>query len=313
MKKLLTNRPTVVKLLFIACIGAAASTYVSAPFALLGGFLFTLFFGHPLPALGTHLTSLLLKVSVVGLGFSMNAYSAMKVGGDGLYLTIGSIVTVLVLGAIVGRAFGLPTKMSYLVSSGTAICGGSAIAAIAPTVEANEREISVALGVVFLLNSVALFVFPIVGHFLQMSQHDFGLWSAIAIHDTSSVVGAASAYGQEALTVATTVKLARALWIIPLAIFSIFIFGSKSKKVKIPWFIGLFILAMLANTYIAGVAVVSPYIFVAAKSMLVVTLFLIGASLSIQSIRSTGIKPLLLGIVLWIVISMLSLVAILSY
>lgn len=310
VKKLLANKPTVVKILFVICVAACASSFVAAPFALLGGFLFTLFFGHPLPALGTRATSMLLKVSVVGLGFSMNAHSALEAGKDGLYLTIGSIILVLTLGWLLGRAFKLPTKMSYLVSSGTAICGGSAIAAVAPTVNANEREISVALGVVFLLNSVALFVFPAVGHMLDLNQHDFGLWSAIAIHDTSSVVGAASAYGEEAMVVATTVKLARALWIIPLAIFSTFIFHSKNKKIKIPWFIGFFILAMLANTYIPMVGAASPFIFVAAKSMLVVTLFLIGASLSVESIKETGIKPLLLGSILWIVISALSLLII---
>ncbi len=304
------KKQTLIKILFILCIAATASSYISAPIALLMGFLFTLFFGHPFEALGSKATSLLLKVSVVGLGFSMNAYSALEVGKDGFWLTIGSIILILTLGFFIGRALKIPTKMSYLVSSGTAICGGSAIAAVAPTVRANDNEISVALAVVFILNSVALFVFPVLGHIFDLSQFQFGMWSAIAIHDTSSVVGAAASYGEEALQVATTVKLARALWIIPLSIFSIFIFPSGNKKIKIPWFIGFFILAMLANTFIDGVSVVSPYILVAAKSMLIVTLFLIGASLSISSIKDVGFKPLILGVSLWIIISILSLLAI---
>ena len=197
----------------------------------------------------------------------------------------------------------MPRKSSHLVASGTAICGGSAIAAVAPAVNASEKEISVSLGVVFLLNAVALVVFPFIGHLLGLSQHQFGLWSAIAIHDTSSVVGAASAYGNEALEVATTVKLARALWIIPVSLLSAFLFKNKGKKISIPWFILFFILAMLANSYLPGISTVAPAI----------TLFLIGAGLSVEKIKSVGWKPLILGIILWITVSILSLLVIMHY
>lgn len=302
---------TLKKFLFGVAILACASTFVPAPFALLGGFLFTLFFAHPFAELGGRLTSLLLKVSVVGLGFSMDVHSAFAAGKDGFSMTICSIVLVLCLGALLGRLLKIPVKTSYLISSGTAICGGSAIAAVAPAVKADARDISVSLGVVFLLNSLALFIFPSIGHLLSLTEHQFGLWCAIAIHDTSSVVGAASTYGEQALQVATTVKLARALWIIPLAIFSIFIFRSKSKSISVPYFIGFFILAIIVNTYLPGVELVAPYIVIVSKSLLVVTLFLIGASLSVDSIVQAGIKPLIQGIILWIVISALSLLAIL--
>ena len=203
----------------------------------------------------------------------------------------------------------MPRKSSHLVASGTAICGGSAIAAVAPAVNASEKEISVSLGVVFLLNAVALVVFPFIG----LSQHQFGLWSAIAIHDTSSVVGAASAYGNEALEVATTVKLARALWIIPVSLLSAFLFKNKGKKISIPWFILFFILAMLANSYLPGISTVAPAITAISKSALVVTLFLIGAGLSVEKIKSVGWKPLILGIILWITVSILSLLVIMHY
>lgn len=206
----------------------------------------------------------------------------------------------------------MPRKASHLVASGTAICGGSAIAAVAPAVNANEKEISVSLGVVFFLNAIALVLFPFAGHMLGLTQHQFGMWSAIAIHDTSSVVGAASAYGIEALQVATTVKLARALWIIPVSILSAFLFKSKGKKIAVPWFIFFFILAMLANSYLPFVAGFAPAVTSVSKAALVVTLFLIGAGLSMEKIKSVGWKPLILGVVLWVVVSVLSLFVILN-
>jgi len=210
-----------------------------------------------------------------------------------------------------GKWLNIEKKTSYLISSGTAICGGSAIAAISPIIKAEEKQISVALGCIFILNSIALFIFPVIGHYLNLSQTQFGLWCAIAIHDTSSVVGAASKYGQHALEVATTVKLARALWIIPVAFMSTFIFKNKSKTVSIPYFIGLFIVAMIANTYIAPVAVISPYLVTVAKAGLTLTLFLIGAGLSRKVLLSVGFKPLLQGVVLWMVISVTALYAVL--
>ena len=299
------------KALFILIAALCASTFVPAPAALVGGFLFTLLWGHPFPKVGHKVSSLLLKASVVGLGFGMNVSSALQAGREGLWLTIVSITGVLTLGYFLGRALHLPRRLAHLTASGTAICGGSAIAAVAPAVDAKPREVSISLGVVFLLNSIALILFPILGHLLGLSQHQFGLWSAIAIHDTSSVVGAASAYGEEALRVATTVKLARALWIIPVSLLSVWLFRSRGHKVAVPWFIFLFIGALLLHSYLPQMAPLGAMVFKASKAMLVVTLFLIGSSLSVASIREAGVRPLILGITLWIVVSILSLVAIL--
>ena len=298
--------PAARKALFVLCVVLCATPYLSAPIALLGGFLFTFLLGHPFPKLSGKATGLLLKASVVGLGFGMNVHSALQVGREGLWLTIASISTVLILGYVIGRWLHMRRKMSHLVASGTAICGGSAIA-----VKANEKETSVSLGVVFLLNSLALLLFPILGHWLGLTQHQFGLWSAIAIHDTSSVVGASSAYGAEALNVATTVKLARALWIIPVSLLSALLFRSSGKKISIPWFIGFFIIAMLMNSYLPFVSVFNTQVVAISKAALVVTLFLIGSSLSVEKIRSVGFRPLVLGILLWIVVSVGSLFAIL--
>lgn len=312
MDKKTTKREVITKAGFILAIVLCATPYVTAPIALVGGFLFTLFFGHPFAKLNHKATNVLLKASVVGLGFGMNVESAMSVGREGFGLTVASITLVLTLGYVVGGWLKMPRKASHLVASGTAICGGSAIAAVAPAVNANEKEISVSLGVVFLLNAIALVLFPFVGHLLGLSQHQFGMWSAIAIHDTSSVVGAASAYGSEALQVATTVKLARALWIIPVSLLSAFLFKSKGKKITIPWFILFFILAMLANSYLPFVSSFAPAITSISKAALVVTLFLIGAGLSIEKIKSVGWKPLILGVVLWFTVSVLSLVVIIN-
>jgi uncharacterized integral membrane protein (TIGR00698 family) len=234
----------------------------------------------------------------------------MQAGREGILFTIASITGTLLLGFILGRWLIIEKKTSYLISSGTAICGGSAIAAISPVIKAEERQISVALGCVFMLNSVALLIFPVIGHYLNLSQTQFGLWCAIAIHDTSSVVGAASKYGAHALEVATTVKLARALWIIPVTFISAFIFKNKSKKVSMPYFIGLFILAMILNTYVPTASVISPYLVNIAKAGLTLTLFLIGAGLSRNVLAAVGLKPLLQGVVLWIVISVSALYAV---
>ena len=310
MSKSSSKKEVLVKVLFVLAVAMCATSYVSAPLALVGGFLFTYFLGHPFAQLNHKATGWLLKISVVGLGFGMNVHSALSVGREGLGLTIASITILLVLGFVVGGWLHMPRKASHLVASGTAICGGSAIAAVAPAVDASEKEISVSLGVVFLLNSIALIVFPAIGHVLGLTQHQFGMWSAIAIHDTSSVVGAASAYGNEALQVATTVKLARALWIIPVSLLSALLFKSKGKKISIPWFIGFFILAMLVNSYVPGVETVSPAIVTVSKAALVVTLFLIGSGLSVEKIKSVGWKPLVLGVVLWATVSVLSLAAI---
>ncbi|MDB5136152.1 MAG: putative sulfate exporter family transporter [Mucilaginibacter sp.] len=257
-------------------------------------------------------TNWLLKVSVVGLGFGMNIFSAMHAGREGILFTVASITGVLTIGIITGRYLKIDKKTSFLISAGTAICGGSAIAALSPVIKAEEKQISVALGAIFILNSIALFIFPVVGHSFHLSQNQFGLWCAIAIHDTSSVVGAASRYGAQALQIATTVKLARALWIIPVAFFTAFLFKTGNKQVKLPYFIGLFILAMLVNTYVPFIKPIIPYITYLAKTGLTLTLFLIGSSLSLKVLKSVGVVPLLQGIMLWVLISGVSLWAVIA-
>lgn len=257
-------------------------------------------------------THILLQVSVVGLGFGMNVNNALKAGKEGFILTIVSIIGTIVIGLFLGKILKIEKKIAFLISTGTAICGGSAIAAISPVIKANEKQISVALGTIFILNSLALVIFPLIGQYLNLSETQFGLWCAIAIHDTSSVVGAAGKYGTHALEVATTVKLARALWIIPIAILSTFVFKNKETKIKIPYFIGLFILAMIANTYIPLVKDFSHYIICFAKATLTLTLFLIGCGLSRKVLVSVGYKPLLQGIVIWTIISVFTLCAIIS-
>ncbi|MFR9603612.1 MAG: putative sulfate exporter family transporter [Rikenellaceae bacterium] len=299
------------KFAFIAIAILCATPIVSAPIALVAGFLFTFIFGHPMARFASQTTSWLLKASVVGIGFGMNVYEAMSVGREGFGLTLCSITIVLTVGYLLGRAMGLNRRMAHLISSGTAICGGSAIAAVAPAIEAKDEEISISLGVIFLLNSIALIIFPIMGHYFGLTQHQFGLWSAIAIHDTSSVVGAAATYGEEALKVATTVKLTRALWIIPISILSVILFRSKSKKISIPWFILLFVGAMLLNSFV-DLGPIAPLLYRLSKSMLVVTLFLIGSGISVAALKTTGQKPIALGVGLWAVISLLSLLAVVN-
>ncbi len=298
------------KVIFIICILLCLTPFISPAVALLLGLLFAQFIGHPYLQYNQKATTLLLQVSVVGLGFGMNVHSAMQAGKEGILFTIASITCTLIFGTLMGKWLNIDKKTSYLISSGTAICGGSAIAAVSPVIKAEEKQISVALGCVFILNSIALFIFPVIGHYLNLSQTQFGLWCAIAIHDTSSVVGAASKYGAHALEVATTVKLARALWIIPVAFMSTFIFKNKSKSISIPYFIGLFVLAMVANTYISAMPVISPYLVTIAKTGLTLTLFLIGAGLSRKVLLSVGFKPLLQGVTLWIAISVTALYAV---
>lgn len=300
------------KVVFLAAALCCLMPFMSPPLALLIGLILAQVMKHPYLHLNQKVTNLLLKISVVGLGFGMNVFSAVKAGKEGFLFTVISISGVLVLGFILGKVFKIERKTSYLVSAGTAICGGSAIAALSPVMKAGEKEISVSLGIVFILNSLALFLFPAIGHLMGLSQTQFGMWCAVAIHDTSSVVGAASKYGEEALQVATTVKLARALWIVPVAFGTAFLFKSERCKVQLPYFIGLFILAMLANTFLPSVQVIAPYMLMLAKSGLTLTLFLIGTGLSFKVVRVVGVKPFLQGLILWIAISSLSLWAIMS-
>lgn len=312
MKKLKETNGTWIKVLFIIAMVLCISGYISSPVALVGGFLFSYFLGHPFLSLNAKAVSWLLKIAVVGLGFGMNLVETLNAGKDGFILTVFSIAATLILGYFLGKLLKMDRKGTHLISSGTAICGGSAIAAVAPVIKASEKDISISLGVIFLLNSIALIVFPPLGHLFNLSQHQFGLWSAIAIHDTSSVVGAAYAYGEEALKVATTVKLARALWIIPLSILSVFLFKGKGKSVKIPYFIFLFILAIIINSYLPIPEMITTGITSISKSLLVLTLFLIGAGLSVDKIKSAGWKPMIMGISLWVFISISSILVIVS-
>ncbi|MDR0195852.1 MAG: putative sulfate exporter family transporter [Myroides sp.] len=301
------TRDSIGKVLLVGLALLSLFPFISSAVALVIGIVYAQIFENPYAKETKKATGLLLKLAVIGLGFGMNVYSAISAGKDGFILTVFSIFLTLGLGFLLGKLLKIDKKISYLVSSGTAICGGSAIAAVSPVIKADEKQISVALGIVFILNSLALIIFPPIGHALGLSQVDFGLWSAIAIHDTSSVVGAAAKYGDQALEVATTVKLARALWVIPVAFLSMAFFKTKGGKVKLPYFIGLFVLAMLANSYIPAVQTVGPYIVEASKAALTLTLFLIGTSLSYKTVKSVGFKPLLEGIGLWIFISITSL------
>lgn len=300
--------------IFVLVIVLCLFSLISPPIALLLGVVLVNVFGNPFVTFNSKAITFLLQFSVVGLGFGMNATSAISAGKEGFLLTIGSIFSTLIFGTLLGKWFKTDKKTSHLISCGTAICGGSAIAAISPVIKSNENQTSIALGVIFILNSIALFAFPFIGHQLDLSQKEFGLWCAIAIHDTSSVVGAANKYGAEALQIATTVKLARALWIIPISLLTAAIFkkqqGSTGTKIKIPYFIGLFILAMLFNTYLPATAIIAPSIVSIAKIGLTITLFLIGATLNINTLKSVGVKPLLQGVFLWIFIAGLSLISI---
>lgn len=312
MKDWAKDNETLIKVLFILCMVLCILGYVSSPVALVGGFLFSYFLGHPFITLNSKAVNSLLKIAVVGLGFGMNLKETLAAGKDGFLLTVFSISITLILGYFLGRLLKMNRKSSHLISSGTAICGGSAIAAVSPVINASEKDISISLGVIFLLNSIALVVFPPLGHLFGLTQHQFGLWCAIAIHDTSSVVGAAYTFGEEALKVATTVKLARALWIIPLSLLSVFLFKGKGKSVKIPYFIFLFILAIILNSYLPIPEFLTNGITSISKSLLILTLFLIGAGLSIEKIKSAGWKPMVLGFSLWIFISIASILVILN-
>lgn len=290
-----------------------ASVFVSPAIALFLGIAFALIFQAPHPTFSKKTSKYLLQFSVVGLGFGMNLQQSLQSSKEGMIMTIASVAGVMIIGYLLGRAMGIDRKLSHLISSGTAICGGSAIAAISPVVRANENQTSMSLAVIFTLNAIALFLFPPIGHWLDLSQQQFGLWAAIAIHDTSSVVGAGAAYGPEALMVATTVKLTRALWIIPLAIASMFIFPKKDgakQKIQVPWFIFLFILAMVANTYLTLPEPLLNAISVFSHKALSATLFLIGTGLSIKAIREVGARPVLLGVALWVIISLVSLASV---
>ena len=289
------------------------STWVTPPVVLFIGLVYALLCGQAYPTFNKNVSKKLLQYSVIGLGFGMNLQASLASGKEGMLFTIISVIGTLLIGMFIGcKVLKLNHNTSYLISSGTAICGGSAIAAVGPIIKAKDTDMSMALATVFILNAIGLFLFPIMGHWLGLSQQEFGTWAAIAIHDTSSVVGAGAAYGEEALQVATTIKLTRALWIIPLALVTSIIFRSDGKKISIPWFILFFIVAMLINTYLlADYPEIGKFIAGIARKGLIITMFFIGASLSVDVIKSVGIRPLLQGILLWIIISAASLAYIL--
>lgn len=281
--------------------------FITSPTALVIGFLLASLGLVPKQFNLAKLTKKLLAYSIVGLGFGIQFEQALAVTSDGIGLIIATIAGTLVIGWWLARAIGLNKQTGYLISSGTAICGGSAIAAVSPAIKANDEQIGLSLATVFVLNSIALFVFPVIGHALNLDQHTFGTWAAIAIHDTSSVVGAASAYGEEALTTATTLKLARALWIIPVAFVSAFLFRSESKKITIPYFILFYCVAIAVSDLLPQFEVIYQGIFDIAKRALVVCLFLIGCGISLEKLKSSGPKPLMFGVTLWVLISTTSL------
>ena len=304
------QKKLLLQILFLALAVLSFSPLVSPPIALLFGILFVNIFGKVLET--DSFVKKLLQYSIVGLGFGINLNTAIEAGSQGFLFTVSTIALVMIFGLLLAKILKIDKTIAQLISAGTAICGGSAIAAVAPILKANSKQTSVALGIVFVLNAVALFIFPEIRHFFNLTQNQFGIWSAIAIHDTSSVVGAASKYGNEALQIATTVKLARALWIIPLA-FLISIFTKSEGKIKIPYFIGFFVLAILAGTYLPFLQNFNSIISEISRDTLKVALFLIGAGLSLQNLKNIGIKPLLLGIILWIFISSISLYAVLEF
>ena len=294
---------------------SAFASWVTPPVALFLGLVFALLCGQAYPKFNKKVSKKLLQYSVVGLGFGMNLHASLASGKEGMMFTIISVVGTMVIGIFIGRKLlKMNRDTSYLISSGTAICGGSAIAAVGPVIKAKDSDMSVALATIFILNAIALFIFPVFGQWLGLSQQEFGTWAAIAIHDTSSVVGAGAAYGEEALQVATTIKLTRALWIIPLALATSFIFKGDGKKVSIPWFILWFIVAILLNTYVLdAVPEVGKAIAGLARKGLIITMFFIGASLSTDVLKSVGVKPLMQGVLLWLVISVGSLLYILYF
>ncbi len=300
---------TAAKLIFFICLILAASGYVSPPIALLGGLVYGFTFAHPYQVHSRKLSRYLLQASVVGLGFGMNLHEIVHAGRVGFIYTAIGIGTSMLLGTLLGRMFSVGKKVSYLITVGTAICGGSAIAAVAPITNAGDEDIAVSLGTVFVLNSIALFIFPAIGGALHLSQSQFGLWAALAIHDTSSVVGATARYGSEALAIGTTVKLARALWIVPIALITAYFVKSKTR-IQWPWFILFFCLAAVTNTYVPLFAPAYPILSKLGRIGLTVTLFLIGTGLSKGTIKQVGARPLLQGVILWAVVAVSTLMAI---
>jgi uncharacterized integral membrane protein (TIGR00698 family) len=293
------------KVLFFVGLILAASGFISTPVALLAGLVLGLSVTHPYQNDAKKVSSFLLQASVVALGFGMNLHEVLRAGEKGFLYTAVSITVTVLLGLGFGRLFKVAPNASLLISAGTAICGGSAIAAVGPVLNASEEEMAVSLGTVFILNSVALLTFPAIGWAMHLTQRQFGLWSALAIHDTSSVVGAAAKYGAVSLVVGTTVKLARALWIVPLTI-AVAIQKKSKSPVKWPWFVFLFCLAAIVSSYVTAFRTVYDRIYVLGRIGLTVTLYMIGSGISRPMLKQVGMRPLVLGLVLWILVAVVS-------
>lgn len=294
------------KNVFFLGLIVAASGLLSPPIALACGLVYGFSLLHPYHADSRKLSKFLLQISVVGLGFGMNLKQVLQVGRSGFMYTAVSITAAMLIGFVLGRVIGVQRVASFLISTGTAVCGGSAIAAVGPIANASDEEMAVSLGTVFVLNSIALLAFPAIGFALGLTQTQFGLWAALAIHDTSSVVGATAKFGVVALAVGTTVKLARALWIVPLSLFTAMVTKSKAR-IQWPWFILFFCLAAVANTYVRGLHTLYPMLAHLGVIGLTVTLFLIGTGLSKATLKEVGVRPLLQGILLWAIVGLASL------
>ncbi len=311
------SMPTFAKIIFVVTLALSFTGLFSPPIALTVGILFGLSFKHPYMGESRGVARTLLQCSLVALGFGMNLHEVLKAGRSGFVYTAMGISFALLAGLALGKLLQVRGNSSFLITTGTAICGGSAIAAIGPILQANEEEMAVSLGTVFILNSIALLIFPSIGNALHLTQSQFGLWAALAIHDTSSVVGAATKYGPQALVIGTTVKLARALWIVPLALVIAAVKRSRAEKlsgaangvarVQFPWFIVFFVLAALANTYLPALPSATKTFFTLGRRGLTATLFLIGSGISRDTLEEVGWRPLLLGVLLWLGVGLTSL------
>src|SRR5207248_9373345 len=298
--------PTVPKIIFVLALVLSFTGLLSPPIALTVGIVFGLGFPHPYINESCGIARTLLQGSVVALGFGMNLHEVLNVGRSGFIYTALGISFALLAGVALGKVLQVRGNSSFFVTAVTAICGGSAIAAIGPILQADEQDMAVSLGTIFILNSIALLIFPPIGNALHLSQSQFGLWAALAIHDTSSVVGAATKYGPQALVIGTTVKLARALWIVPLALATAAIKHNRSR-LQIPWFILFFIFAAVLNTYVRTVEHITPSLFTLGRLGLTATLLLIGSGISRGTLRKVGWRPLLLGSLLWLAVGLTSL------
>jgi uncharacterized integral membrane protein (TIGR00698 family) len=310
------SMPTLAKIVFVLALALSFTGLFSPPIALTLGILFGLSFPHPYINESRGIARTLLQSSVVALGFGMNLHEVLKAGRSGFIYTALGISFALLAGLALGKLLQVRGNSSFLITAGTAICGGSAIAAIGPILQADEEEMAVSLGTIFILNSIALLIFPPIGNALHLSQSQFGLWAALAIHDTSSVVGAATKYGPQALVIGTTVKLARALWIVPLALATAAIKRSRSRnsagstcdlRIQFPWFIAFFVLAAVINTYFAAFEHFAQWLFTLGRLGLTATLFLIGSGISRATLEEVGWRPLLLGVLLWLGVGLTSL------